>query len=242
LLDPPDDDDDDEPELDPLELLLDPPELEDEVELLLELEALDEDDDDAVLLELDEDEEEDPPPLIPDEELLVGLVGEPAQAARKPAAPIVAAPERTSRNARLFVRRPSSDPSFGARVVSSSKCVLMNSPFHAGDARRPLVIGEIPDGAAVEIQLDAPGDLVGRDHVHAPGQPADDVHAQRLGPIVLVAVAQRHRARFPAAAVVAAAERPHGVDELMMGIGGEMRRFTAAGDDHARTMARRLRP
>jgi hypothetical protein len=108
---------------------------------VLELEALDEDEDDAALLELDEDEEDDPlPPVNPDEELLVGLVGEPAQAARKPAAPIVAAPDSSSRNARLFVRWPSSASSFGAHVLSSSQCVLMNSPFHAGDARRPLVI------------------------------------------------------------------------------------------------------
>lgn len=81
LLDPLDDDD--EPELDALELL-DPPELEDEVELVLELEALDEDEDedDEVLLELAEDEEDDAPVVIPDDELLVGLVVEPAQAAR----------------------------------------------------------------------------------------------------------------------------------------------------------------
>jgi hypothetical protein len=47
---------------------------------VLELEALDEDEDedDGVLLELEEDEEDDPVPVNPDDELLVGLVGEPA--------------------------------------------------------------------------------------------------------------------------------------------------------------------
>jgi hypothetical protein len=241
LLDPLDDDDD-EPELDPLELL-DPPELDDDVELVLELEALDEDEDEAALLELDADEEDDPlPPVNPEEELLVGLVGEPAQAAMKPAAPTAATPDRSSRNARLLLRCPSSASSIGVRAVSSSICVLMNAPFHVGDGRRLLTIGEITNGSAVEIQLDASDDVVGRNHVHAPGQPADDVHAQRLRAIFLIAVAERHRARAPAAAVVAAAERSHGVDELVMGVGGEMRRFTAAGDDHARTIAWRARP
>jgi hypothetical protein len=239
VLDPPDDDD--EAELDPLELL-DPPELEDEVELVLELEALDEDEDedDEVLLELAEDEEDDV--VIPDDELLVGVVGEPAQAARKPAAPTAAAPDKRSRNARLLFRCPSSALSIAVPVVWSSPCVLMNSPFRAGYARRSSMIGWITNGSAVEIQLDAPGDLVGRDHVHAPGQPPDEVDAQRLRPIFLIAVAERHRARSPAAAVVAATQRPDGVDELMVGVGREMRRFTAAGDDHARTIAWRVRP
>src|SRR6185436_20900576 len=94
---------------------------------------------------------------------------------------------------------------------------------------------------AIEVQLHASNDLGCRDHVHATRQPPDDVDAERLGPIVHIAVVERQRPGLPAAAVVAASQRTDGVNELVMRIRGEMRRLAAAGDDDAWTMAWRAR-
>ena len=74
------------------------------------------------------------------------------------------------------------------------------------------------------------------------GKRADDVHAAVLGQILLVAVAERHDARFPAAAPFAAAERAGAMNELMMRIGFPVRRLAAAGDDDARAVLRPARP
>ena len=52
----------------------------------------------------------------------------------------------------------------------------------------------VADHAAGEIQVDPPHHLVGGDHVHAARQPADDVDAQLIGVVLLVAVAERQRA------------------------------------------------
>src|SRR4029077_18909356 len=98
-----------------------------------------------------------------------------------------------------------------------------------GDGRDGELVAT--ERAAREIHLDAPDDLGRRDHVHAAWQVADGIHAQLLRPVLGVAVAQGTGPRLPAAAVVAAGQRPDGVDELMVRIRGEMRGLAPARDD-----------
>src|SRR6476620_11021732 len=76
------------------------------------------------------------------------------------------------------------------------------------NGRRHLLRREVPDGAAVEIQLDRPDRVSSRDQVHATGQRADDVDAAVLWKVLLVAVTEGDDARLPASPVVATQERP----------------------------------
>src|ERR1700689_5341514 len=59
--------------------------------------------------------------------------------------------------------------------------------------------------------------------------------------ILLVAIAKRNGAGFPAAAVIAATEGADGMDELMMRVGFPMRRLTTSGDHDAGPIFRRVR-
>ena len=214
--------DDPEPldELEVLEVLDDEP--DDVLDVLLDDELLDDAPPPALgELLLDVDDVLDPPPATPPPLMppaSSGEVGVVVQAALNPAASAAAgAPASSSRKLRRSARSSGSP----ARGLRGGKNGLTDT------SRQGL------QGAAPVIQLDPPDDLVGGDHVHAARQRADDVDAQGVGAIVHVAVAEGQRARLPAAAVVAAAQRTHGVDELMVRIGGEVGRLAAAGDDHA---------
>ena len=67
-------------------------------------------------------------------------------------------------------------------------------------ARRKVI-----QGSSLIVEVDATNDLFGRDHVHAPRQSIDRIHAQVIWPVASVSVAQRHCPVFPTPALRAAA-------------------------------------
>ena len=101
---------------------------------------------------------------------------------------------------------------------------------HRRRNNRPALV-EIPAGATVEVQLDAPNDFLRGDHLHATRQRPNDIHAQVL--VIPVAITQRHRARTPTAAVLTTRQCTDSVDELVPGILLPMRWLPSAGHDHA---------
>ena len=235
----------------------DPPDDEDELldgEELLEPDELDELDDeelDGVLDELVDDELElllgleellDPPALDdeleappPDEELPPaddepsGDVGVAVQPAVNPAAMTAAgAPESSNRNSRRFVSSPASVAGVGR--VGEGDVFLFTKSSHLCHGQR--------QGAAAVVPLNPLDDLIGGDHVHATRERTYDVDAKSVGPVIDVAVAERQRARLPAAPVVATSQRPDRVNELVVWIRREVRRFTSPGHDNARPVLR----
>ena len=88
------------------------------------------------------------------------------------------------------------------------------------------------------VALDGADDIGGGDHGHAAGEDrsgagtavAEGVHAE-AGVARGVAVAERDGAGFPAAAIVAAPERAHGVEELVVRVGSPVGRLASPGDD-----------
>ena len=72
-------------------------------------------------------------------------------------------------------------------------------------------------------------------------QRSNHVDAERLGPVLLVAVAEREGPRAPATAVVAAAQGANCMNELMMGIRCPVRGLASTRDDDARPVARSAR-
>ena len=64
-------------------------------------------------------------------------------------------------------------------------------------------------------------------------KPIDNVDTQVLRKILLIAIAKRNRARFPAATLIAAWQRADGMNELMVGVSFPMRRFASSCHDHA---------
>ncbi len=219
---------------DVLDDVLEPDELDD---VLLVLEELDDPADEllellvpVVLDELDAV----PPPAVelppPLDEASSGDVGSVVQPDVRPAAITAAgAPESSSRNWRRFVSSPASVAGFGG--LWDFCLFFTTSSSQSGQRQRTAPV----------VQLDPPDDLIGGDHVHAARQRADYVHAERVWPVVHVAIAEWQRPRLPAAAVVAAAQRTHRVDELVMRVGGEVRRFAATGHDDARPVLRHAR-
>lgn len=80
------------------------------------------------------------------------------------------------------------------------------------------------------VQVDAADDVSGGDHVETVWKLADDIAAEMLRCVLLVAVAEGLHARLPAPAVIAAGERAVGVKELVVGVGFPVRRFAPAGN------------
>jgi hypothetical protein len=86
--------------------------------------------------------------------------------------------------------------------------------------------------------IDRPNNIGRSDHRHTPREDrcgsgtsiAEGVHAE-VGVPGSVAVSERDGACFPTAAIVAAPERAHGVQELVMRVGCPVRGFASAGDD-----------
>lgn len=206
-------------ELDDALLVLD--ELDDPADELLEL---------PVPVVLDELDAVPPPAVEPppvDDDVPSGDVGSVVQPDVRPATITAAgAPESSSRNWRRFVSSPASVAGCGG--LWGSFRFFTTSSSLSGPRQRTAPV----------VQLNPPDDLIGGNHVHAARQRADNVHAECVWPIVHVAVAERQGPRLPTAAVVAAAQCAHRMDELVMRVSGEMWRLTAAGDDDARTVLR----
>lgn len=125
----------------------------------------------------------------------VGEVGvPPAQPMSVPlAVNSVAPPERRIRKS----RREAGAEDFPV-VWISSDFFIDTSTTTAGDPGKvPPTLSDAGCGRqdpAFIVELDPPDDLVRRNHVHAPRQGPDDVDAEVVGVVLLVAVAQRHRA------------------------------------------------
>ena len=165
------------------------------------------------------------------DELLVGAVGEvPQAAARLAAARTVPCDKKKQERSALLKR---------AVLLILVNRFMLFVVTHILRNRR-MQLRDFLDAAADEVHVNPPYYFRRRNHVHAPGQPADDVHAELRRPILLVAIAKRQCPRLPAAAVRAATKRTDGVDELVM-------RYTVkcggaiASHDYARAVARRAR-
>lgn len=91
---------------------------------------------------------------------------------------------------------------------------------------------QITANATLEIQFDPPDHFLGGDHVQAMRQRSDDIRAQILRPVLLVAIAEWNGAGFPAAAVVAAGQCAVGVKVLMMRIHLPLHWLAPSGHDH----------
>ena len=92
---------------------------------------------------------------------------------------------------------------------------------------------------ALKVDFDRANDVVSRYQVHTTRQVFDYIDAAVLRPIFFVAVAQGNDARPPASAMLATAQRPHAVKELMVRIRLPMRRLSSTGNHHARAVHRR---
>jgi hypothetical protein len=71
--------------------------------------------------------------------------------------------------------------------------------------------------AALKITVDTRDDVVGGDHVHAPGKGAHDIGAEP-DEILLIAIPNWQDAGAPTTSIAATFQHAHGVDELMRGI------------------------
>lgn len=162
----------DEPdELDDALLVLD--ELEEPADELLELPVP------VALEELDDV----PPPAVelppPVADVSSGDVGSVVQPDVRPAAITAAgAPDSSSRNSRRFVSSPASVAGLG---FGRFFLFVTTSSRQFGQRQRTAPV----------IQLDPPDDLIGGNHVHTARQRAHDIHAERVGTIVHVAIAER---------------------------------------------------
>ena len=95
------------------------------------------------------------------------------------------------------------------------------------------------------VSLNGADGVVGSNHGHAAGKqrgvpgaiPGNGIDAE-IGIARGIAVAERDGAGFPAAAIVAAPQRAHSVEELVVRVGGPVGRFAPARDDDTRAMAR----
>jgi hypothetical protein len=193
-------------------------ELLDDEELELLDEELDEDELDAA--ELEELLEEALGPAPPPEAVESGDVGVVVQPASPAARAAAGAPESSSRQSRRFVRSVDASGESGASGRSMSDMQPprpLDRPHRADGSRlfgglrtrahRPLAPAELATRLR-QSKLDPPDHVICRDEVHAARQVAHRVHAELLRGVLRVAVAQRACARLPAAAVVAAPQRP----------------------------------
>ena len=96
---------------------------------------------------------------------------------------------------------------------------------------RRVRIAQILHRSSVEVRRDPSDDFVGGNHVHAPREAPDGVHAQCFRSIFFVAVPEWDGAGFPAAAIVATSERSNGVDDLMVRVCVPVRRLTSSRDN-----------
>ena len=88
--------------------------------------------------------------------------------------------------------------------------------------------------AALKIAVDTRDDVVGGDHVHAPGKGAHDIGAEP-DEILLIAIPNWQDAGAPTTSIAATFQHTHGVDELMRGIRFPVWRFSPSSDHDART-------
>lgn len=87
--------------------------------------------------------------------------------------------------------------------------------------------------AALKITVDTRDDVVGGDHVHAPGKGAHDIGAEPEE-ILLIAIPNWQDAGAPTTSIAATFQHVHGVDELMRGIRFPVWRFSPSSDHDAR--------
>src|SRR5437867_8250230 len=96
-----------------------------------------------------------------------------------------------------------------------------------------LPLREEGAGATVEVKFYASNDLFRRDHVHTPGQAADDIQAKAFRSIFVITITERNDSRPPAPALSATGKRADRVDELVMRISFPVGRFSSARDHNA---------
>jgi len=100
----------------------------------------------------------------------------------------------------------------------------------------PLADREIIERAAMIIQFNPAYHLRGGDQIHTPRQFSRDIDTKIFRLVPFIAIAQENRSGPPAAALIAAAQCPESVNELMMWVRLPVNRFASARYDNARAM------
>src|SRR6266568_8188537 len=110
---------------------------------------------------------------------------------------------------------------------------IVRSSRNASLGCHPLARCNVSEHTALVICFDSTDDFSRGDHLHAPRQPVHNVHAQTIAPIPRVAISQGDGSVLPTTSAGATGQRAIGVNELVVGIGLPMSRFTTAANYYA---------